>query len=232
MDALWGWRWLEADSRRNFLTYSAHLSYITSSSSSSFLRIISSSLSHQAHKSSYVIMSRDFLLMLLAALACVVASAVDPSPTCTSPGWCGGGQTAEDKQTCEGESNFVDLTDGSSALPKDTEPLADGTTTTSITYTSLKKSVYSGRVVTNAGDNAKRAFGDVKVTCTSTCSGGGTINGCDADWSGCSPCSCFGSTTGSCTCTKTSVYTESKNLVAGAIGEDDGSVTRLRTKDP
>jgi len=168
--------------------------------------------------------------MLLVALACVVASAVDPSPTCTPPGWCGGGQTAEDKEKCEQEENAVDLTNESSALPKDTEPLAGGTSTTSITYTSLKTSVYEGRVVTNADDAAKRAFGDVTVTCTSTCNGGGTVNGCDADWSGCSAWSCFGSTTGSCTCTKTSVYTPSKNIVAGAIDEveEDGSHSGLR----
>jgi hypothetical protein len=42
--------------------------------------------------------------------------------------------------------------------------------------------VYEGRVVTNADDAAKRAFGDVTVTCTSTCNGGGTVDGCDADF--------------------------------------------------
>lgn len=174
-------------------------------------------------------MSREFLL-LLAALACVVASAIDPSPTCTPPGWCGGGQTAEDKKKCEqeGEENEVDLT--VDALPKDAKPLSDGTsTTTSITYTSLKTSEYVGRVVTNADDPAKRAFGDVTVTCTSTCNGSGTVNGCDADWSGCSPCSCFGTTTGSCICTKTSVYKESQKIVAEVIDEeDDGSHSGLR----
>lgn len=153
-----------------------------------------------------------------------------PSPTCTPPGWCGGGQTAEDKEKCEQEENKVDLSDEPTLL-KDSKPLSDGTTTTSITYTSLKKSVYTGGVVTNPDDPQKRAFGDVTVTCTSTCSGGGQVIGCDADWSGCSSCSCFGTTTGSCTCTKTSVYTESKNIVAGAIDEDeddDGSHSGLR----
>lgn len=178
-----------------------------------------------------MMMSREFLL-LLAALACVVASAVDPTaPTCTPPGWCGGGQT--DKEKCEQEQNFVDLTDESSAASlKDAEPLAleGGTTTTSITYTSLKTSEYVGRVVTNADNPAKRAFGDVTVTCTSTCNGGGTVNGCDADWSGCSSCTCFGTTTGSCTCTKISKYTESKKIVAEVIDEDedDGSHSGLR----
>ena len=156
--------------------------------------------------------------MLLAALACGVASAVDPSPTCTPPGWCGGGQTAEDKQNCEQEENEVDLTVDADALPEGAVPLAGGTSTTSITYTSLKTSVYKGRVVTddtepkgkNAPENPAKRIGDVTVTCESTCNGGGTVNGCDANWSGCSPCSCFGSSTGSCTCTKTSVYTPSK----------------------
>lgn len=106
-------------------------------------------------------------------------------------------------------------------LPEGAVPLAGGTSTTSITYTSLKDtslktSVYEGRVVTNEPKgkndpkNPAKRIGDVTVTCTSTCNGGGTVNGCDANWSGCSSCSCFGSTTGSCTCTKTSVYTVSK----------------------
>ena len=156
--------------------------------------------------------------MILAALACLVASAIDPSPTCTPPGWCGGGQTVEDKQKCEKEEKEVDLT--VDALPEKAVPLAGGTSTTSITYTSLKTSKYVGGVVTD--DKKERAFGDVTVTCTSTCNGGGTVNGCDANWSGCSPCTCFASTTGSCTCTKTSVYKESKRSVrVGAIEEDE-----------
>ena len=105
-------------------------------------------------------------------------------------------------------------------LPEGAVPLEGGTSTTSITYTSLKDtslktSVYEGRVVTNEPKgkndpkNPAKRFGDVTVTCTSTCNGGGTVNGCDANWSGCSHCSCSGFS-GSCTCTKTSVYTESK----------------------
>ena len=105
-------------------------------------------------------------------------------------------------------------------LPEGAVPLEGGTITTSITYTSLKDtslktSVYEGRVVTNEPKgkndpkNPAKRIGDVTVTCTSTCNGGGTVNGCDANWSGCSHCSCSGFS-GSCTCTKTSVYTESK----------------------
>jgi len=105
-------------------------------------------------------------------------------------------------------------------LPEGAVPLEGGTSTTSITYTSLKDtslktSVYEGRVVTNEPKGKKdpknpaKRIGDVTVTCTSTCNGGGTVSGCDANWSGCSSCSCSGFS-GSCTCTKISVYTESK----------------------
>ena len=106
-------------------------------------------------------------------------------------------------------------------LPEGAVPLEGGTSTTSTTYsalkdTSLKTSVYEGKVVTNEEPKGKndpknpaKRIGDVTVTCTSTCSGGGTVFGCDASWSGCSSCSCTG-LTGTCTCTKTSVYTESK----------------------
>ena len=107
-------------------------------------------------------------------------------------------------------------------LPEGAVPLEGGTSTTSTTYsglkdTSLKTSVYEGKVVTNEEPKGKndpknpaKRIGDVTVTCTSTCSGGGTVFGCDANWSGCSSCSCTGTSTGSCTCTKISVYTESK----------------------
>merc|ERR1719199_364477 len=104
-------------------------------------------------------------------------------------------------------------------LPEGAVPLEGGTSTTSTTYsalkdTSLKTSVYEGKVVTNEPKgkndpkNPAKRIGDVTVTCTSTCSGGGSPSGCDANWSGCSFCSCSGSST--CSCTKTSTYTESK----------------------
>ena len=105
-------------------------------------------------------------------------------------------------------------------LPEGAVPLEGGTSTTSTTYsglkdTSLKTSVYEGKVVTNEPKgkndpkNPAKRIGDVTVTCTSTCSGTvpGKVLGCDASRSGCSSCSC---TSGLCTCTKTSVYKESK----------------------
>ena len=115
--------------------------------------------------------------------------------------------------------NLRDLPEGRDR-PEGAVPLAGGNSTTSITYTSLKDtslktSVYEGRVVTNEPKgkndpkNPAKRIGDVTVTCTSTCNGGGTVSGCDANWSGCSSCSCSGFS-GSCTCTKISVYTESK----------------------
>ena len=106
-------------------------------------------------------------------------------------------------------------------LPEGAVPLEGGTSTTSTTYsalkdTSLKTSVYEGKVVTyeepkgkHDPKNPAKRIGDVTVTCTSTCSGTvpGKVLGCDASRSGCSSCSC---TSGLCTCTKTSVYKESK----------------------